>query len=475
MSVPSLDAAFAMELRVLTEGLEPGMYLTRLDRPWKDVGFALDGWMLRTDDEVERVRALCRHVHVDVLRGKAPDARFVVLDDDDVPADDGLAVDVVEPGAEHGVALRMAAWCAGEDEGAPLEPVVREEADGWSSVVASAAVDPTERAPVTESRRGERAARDVFGEGLDVARNAHARLNAGIRDALDSARQGIGIDVVELETGVDGMLDSLGRHPGAMAWVLAMEDKGEYLYRHGLACAIWAGTFGRHLGLESFELHELALGALLCDVGKVRLPSELLLKVGPLDANELRHLRAHVEESRSIVTEAGGFSFAVAQMVAQHHERHDGSGYPRGLRGPNIALAARIIGLVDSYDAMTSDRGYATRRSPHEAMMELYQLRDRHFEGALVQQFIRTCGVFPTGTLVELSDGTVGVVMRVHSLKRLRPTVMLLLGPDKRPLADFVALDLAVTERDARGEPLNVASSLQLGAYGLDPAQLFLD
>ena len=162
-------------------------------------------------------------------------------------------------------------------------------------------------------------------------------------------------------------------------------------------------------------------------------------------------------------------------MVAQHHERHDGSGYPLQLRGAQILLGGRIVGLVDSYDAMTSDRGYAARRSPHEAMMELYQTRDRLFDGAVVEQFIRACGVYPTGTLVELSDGTVGVVMAVNALRRLRPVLMRILDEDKRLLADFAVVDLARVEVDAAGRPLSVRAGLPLGAYGLDAAMLFLD
>lgn len=462
--------AFAMELRIDTAGLEIGMYVSRLDRPWKDAGFALEGWLLRTDDELRRVQSACRQVHVDISRGKAPDTRYVILDMEAAPDPTAGPESTIEreaqPAGEQGMPLHIVQW--GPREGGAV-------LDGWASAIETPAAPPPGDPDPVRVPSAHRAAVSVFGDELALAEAAHAKLECGIRDVLDAARRGAGIHTDGLREGVDAMLDSLGRNPGALSWVLEMQRKGDYIYRHGVACSIWAATFGRHLGLERAELRELAIAAMLCDVGKVRLPSELLLKQGPLSPTELQHLRAHVDESKSIVGETPGLSPSIVRMVGQHHERHDGSGYPRGLRGSQIVLGARIVGLVDSYDAMTSDRGYAARRSPHQAMMELYQLRDRLFEGALVEQFIRTCGVFPTGTLVELSDGTVGVVMAVNSLRRLRPTVMRLLSADKQPLPEFDVVDLAKVEVDASGEPLGVRAGLPAGSYGLDSSMLFLD
>jgi HD-GYP domain-containing protein (c-di-GMP phosphodiesterase class II) len=303
----------------------------------------------------------------------------------------------------------------------------------------------------------------------------HASLETDVRDVMDTLRSGGRLDAERLREGVDTMLDSITRNPDALPWVMEMRRKGDYVYQHGLACSIWAAAFGRHLGFEREDLRELALGALLCDVGKIRLPGELLSKVGPIDEAERRLLRSHVGESRSILADTPGLSPIVHGIVAHHHERYDGSGYPDGLRGSAIPMTARIAGLVDSYDAMVSQRPYAAPRSAHEAVMELYQCRDTLFQAELVEQFIRTCGVYPTGTLVELTDGSVGVVMSVNTLKRLRPTVMLLLDAAKAPLDDFRLIDLADVQTTAGGAPLNVRGGLPQGAYGIDRAALFLD
>ena len=130
--------------------------------------------------------------------------------------------------------------------------------------------------------------------------------------------------------------------------------------------------------------------------------------------------------------------------------------------------------MVDCYDAMTSVRPYASNRSPHDAVNELYQQRGKLFQAELVEQFIQNCGIYPIGTLVELSNGTVAVITEVHSLKRLRPRVMLLLGPEKTPLPKFREINLGETEQDEQGAPLTIKRGLPMGAYGLDPVELFL-
>ncbi|MDH5833820.1 HD-GYP domain-containing protein [Luteimonas kalidii] len=464
------DVPFSMELCISTAGLQAGMYISRLDRPWQDAGFAFEGWLVRTEDEVHRVRAACRQVHVDVLRGKSPDTRHVILDDGPESSPDatpGVEPREVPAAAAAPVPALSIVPCPVPVASAPV-------LDGWASMPDAPAEASVTQPPVAASPVRNNATA-VFGAELAAAETAHATLDASIRLVLDTARSDETLTAAGLQEGVDAMLDSLDRNPAALSWVVEMQRKGDYIYRHGVACSIWAATFARHIGLERDDLRDLAIAALLCDVGKVRIPSELLLKQGPLQQDELRILRAHVEESRAIVGAISGLSPAVARMVGQHHERHDGSGYPRRLGGSQILLGSRILGLVDSYDAMISDRGYASRRSPHQAMMELYQTRDRLFEGALVEQFIRICGVYPTGTLVELSDGSVGVVMAVNALQRLRPTLMRVLDADKRLLAEFEVIDLGTLETDAAGAPLGVRGGLSLGAYGLDPAMLFLD
>jgi HD-GYP domain-containing protein (c-di-GMP phosphodiesterase class II) len=186
-------------------------------------------------------------------------------------------------------------------------------------------------------------------------------------------------------------------------------------------------------------------------------------------------VRLHVKHALDILGQTQGVSQKVIDAVATHHERHDGSGYPHGRSGGDIPMFGRIMGIIDSYDAMTGPRPHARARSPHQAVMELYEGRDRLYQAELVEQFIQTCGIYPTGSLIELTDGRVGVVTAIHALKRLRPSVMLLLDEGKQPLIEFRSLDLSEHTEDSEGRVLNVKCSLPPGAYGVDITELFLD
>lgn len=413
--------ANTQEFRISVRGLGLDMFVARLDRPWIGSGFALEGVKITSEDQIRELQRLCTFVYVDVSRGCSPDLRYVSFGEDPVV-------------------------CHARDE-AEIEALRRTH---W---------EPT----------------TTFDSELGEAKHTHTRLEAGIGAVMDDLHNGRKLDAAKLSQGVDTLIDSITRNPSAVPWIMELRRKSDYSYQHALGCSVWAATFGRHLGLERDDMRDLALGGLLCDVGKVRLSPELLGLPGQLAEPDRALLRSHVAEGCRIVAETPGLSANVIAMVAHHHERHDGSGYPNGLRGTEIPIYARIIGLVDSYDAMTSTRPHAASRSPHEAIMDLYGCRDRLFQAELVEQFIRTSGVYPTGSLVELSDGTVGVVMSVHSLKRLHPCVMLLLDKDKRPLPEFRPIDLSEVREDEQQEPLNIKNSLPRGAYGIDPAELFLD
>lgn len=409
------------EFRISVLGLQLDMFVARLDRPWMGSGFPLEGVRLTSEDEIRRIQKLCKFVHIDATRGRSPELGYVDF--------------------EESAVVRRA---RDEDEFAGL-------------------------------RRTSWEIKTEFSVELGHAEQGHALLQTGISDVMQDLRDGSKLDVKKLSDGVDTMIESITRNPAAFPWIMELRRQGDYSYQHALGCSVWAATFGRHLGLEKDDLRDLAMGGLLCDVGKIRLNRSLLSKASPPTKYEMELLRSHVDEGCRIIEETPGMSSHVYEMVAYHHERHDGSGYPRGYCGTEIPIFARMIGLIDSYDAMTSVRPYAASRSPHEAVMELYQCRDRLFQSELVEQFIATSGIYPTGSLVELTNGEVGVVMSVLSLKRLRPTVMLLLDEHKMPLSEFRAVDLSEVLTDVQDRPLNIRISLPRGAYGIDPTELFLD
>ncbi len=286
------------------------------------------------------------------------------------------------------------------------------------------------------------------------------RLYADVRDNRT-------IDMQEIRGPVSEIVDSVIRNPDACMLLGKLRRKGDYNYNHALGSSVWAAAFGRQLGLPKRTITSLATGALLADVGKVHLSDRVLHKAGRLSQEEGALIRRHVPEGVRMLEQTRGVDNIVIQAVRFHHERYNGQGYPQGLRGASIPVYGRIAGIVDTYDALINDKPYAPSMSAGDAVKVLYDVRGVDFQSELVEEFIQAVGVYPSGSLVELSDGRVGVVVAEHRRRRLRPRLLLLLDGDKQPLTERHQLDLYEVTHDDRGEPLDIRKSLHDGEYGI--------
>jgi len=425
------------EVKTSIDGLEIGMYVSRLDRPWLKTPYTLEGVKIKRFEDIERLRKYCNYVYVDVEQGYSPDPRFWVLREGaktynrpPPPAAKMTPAQTFGPANEY-TALRKTCY---QD----VTPIEME---------------------------------------YGVAEQAHERLQKDFQAIRSRLSQNNEFDVDALNDSISGVVDSIIRAPGAMTLVIKLKQLDDTTYTRALGTSVWCATFGRHLGLEKASIETLALGGLLLDVGKSATPVELLRKSGELTRDERKTLFGHVDHSVRMLTTTTGLSLEehlpmeVLQMVATHHERADGSGYPQGLENQAIPIFGRIAGIVDSFDAMTNRRLYSKNEPmpPHEAIAELYNLRGKAFQAELVEQFIQTVGLYPTGSLVELSTLEVGAVISVNGLRRLRPSVMLLLDSNKEPLEQFSLMDLSQID-----ESISVTRGLPHGAYGIDMQAVFL-
>lgn len=411
--------------KVDTQDLQVGMYVAQLDRPWIETPFPLQGFHIRSQDDITKLRVFCKHVYIDTKLGAGP------LDTQRFPAPARKA-------SQHRVTHR-----------GPVRGQV-----GKYTPKKYALAQPLKR---------------------EVAQSAshHRDLTRAVVHMMGQLREGKRLNVVLARKAASVVVQSVIRNPDAMIWLARLKDKDSYSYNHSVRSSILAAVFGRHIGLPEDVLENLTTGAMVMDIGNVRVPRALLQTAETdMDEQDRKALRAHVQHGVDILEDAGKYDEQVIGVVQYHHERFDGSGYPFGLTGTQVPLLARIAGIVDSYDAMTSPRPWADPISPTEAVSRLYEQRDKLFQGSLVEQFIQAIGVYPTGTLVELSNGEVGVVISQNPSRRLRPKVMVVTDAGKHHLAQPRVLDLMQVLQDEAGNSLSVKGSLMPGAYGVDLSKL---
>ena len=296
-------------------------------------------------------------------------------------------------------------------------------------------------------------------------------------DTLDKVFESIRVghqgDIESVQQAINPLIEGVFRNQEAVAALLRLKESGEYRYHHGVSMAVWAAILGRHIGLHTDELEKLAVGCAMCDVGMTQLPTDLLDQSDNLDEQQLRIIRAHPKMGADAVSQSKNVDLEVIAIIENHHERMDGSGYPRGIKGAAIPVLARIAGLVDTYDAMITPRPYANTRTSHEATQELLDSKGTLFQESLVEQFVQAIGLFPTGTLIELNTGEVGIVVTQNDTRRLKPEVVIVLNKEKEKLEKLQIVDLANQQPNADGERW-ISRELLPGTFGVSSEEYFI-
>jgi HD-GYP domain-containing protein (c-di-GMP phosphodiesterase class II) len=277
--------------------------------------------------------------------------------------------------------------------------------------------------------------------------------------------QSIALD--EISPAVNLLTLSVTSNPAAMMWLIRLRSENSAAYSHSLKVAIYMMVLGRHLGFPPTQLNELAYIGLLLDVGKLELPEGLLDTPSRLNDAELEIMRTHVDSGVKILQTSEPLAPNVFKGIIEHHERLDGSGYPHGLTGNEISIFGRIAAIADSFAAMTSPRTYGVTHSPFDAMKELFKEAGTRLHAPLVEEFVQAIGIFPVGSMIELSTGEVAIVLEHNKIRRLEPKVLLLTKEDKALQEKPFIIDLMTQKTSDRGEPRKILRGLPDGAYGL--------
>ena len=365
-------------------------------------------------------------------------------------------------------------------QGFPLTSV--EQIDQLKQFCEIVYIDP-EREPWTPERRkaalgllGNTVYQDVTPVEKEVvtARDIYESCEVAIHQALEGLRSHGEIDSQKLTGAVSSMTESIQRNPDAMMLLNTLRQKGSYELGRAMDTSILMVTFGRFLQFPKDRLEVLGLAGMLLDVGKTKLPDTLLQKKDMLSPDEYEVVKAHVTHSVDLVSNAHALPPGVAEIIALHHERQDGSGYPKGLKGREISIDGAVAGLVDSFSALTSARAYAEQASPSNALSLMHKLRGKLFHEALVEQFIQCIGIYPVGSAVELNTGEVAIVIAQNLVRRLQPRVMVILDRNWKEIHPQLILDLVKEPKANADEPYRIRRTLPKDKLPIDPSEFFL-
>ncbi|WP_447830103.1 HD-GYP domain-containing protein [Aeromonas salmonicida] len=298
--------------------------------------------------------------------------------------------------------------------------------------------------PAASSIASQRPTGSANGEGRELKiRRLYQEARELQGKFIRQLKAGEPIDITPLATVAEEMVDTMFTHGDAMLCLARIRAKDAYLMEHSMNVAILLANFGRYLALERSVLKELTLGGLLHDVGKIMTPDEVLNKPGKLTDEEFTVMRQHVVHSHDILSSTPGITATMLEVAANHHERLDGTGYPRHLKGDQLSLYTRMSGIVDVYDAVTADRVYKQGMQPTQAFRILLKGADHHFDRLLVTKFIKCMGVYPVGTLVQLSNQRLAIVMQRNPQEPLKPVVKVIYHAAQRHYLEVQWLDLA--------------------------------
>lgn len=262
------------------------------------------------------------------------------------------------------------------------------------------------------------------GEALNASQELHDRAKKVHEDFLNHIRDGERVDVEPIREISEEIIDDVFDSADGLSCVSMMKDAPDYILEHSVNCAIYMTIFAKHMGFDKELCTELCLAGFLMDSGMATVPQDILAKPGTLNKDEMALILPHVDFGIEMIEQSDSVSDVVLGIVRDHHERLDGSGYPEGKAGEHINTYGRMAAIVDSYDAMTNDRPYRRGMSPTNSLKQLLADSSGRYDQSLVQQFIRSIGVHPVGSLVKLKSGKLGIIVKANKADPLKPLVM---------------------------------------------------
>lgn len=263
-----------------------------------------------------------------------------------------------------------------------------------------------------------------------VTQRTRQNVISHVKQVFESIELGKTFDMQELSASVTAIIDEITANPNVLINLTDIRTFDGSIFAHCVNVCILSIIIGVKFNLNELELRELAIGAILHDIGKISIPTQVLQKRGPLTRSEFDLVKRHTVNGRHILRNNHGIPLLSAHIAYQHHEQPNGKGYPRELLDEQIYLYAKIVAVADAYDAMTSARVYRQGMMPFQALRVIRQLREIQFNAAAADYLLSTVAPYPIGSRVLLSNAEIGVVVDVNTVDRERPVVRLLFRAD---------------------------------------------
>ena len=410
----NLDKIDCRDLRI-------GMYVQELDRPWIGTPFLFQGFCIRTEDEIQLISEYCEHVYINKSQEEAG------------------------PGVSRTVA---------PDKGTEDTRV--------RSIAHEVNPDPVYQDTV------------VVEHELESAKTIYRDSHVAIEQIFQTVQADGVINTEDARRTASSIVDSVLRNPDAFMLLSRIKNRGHYRYTHAINCCAITAAFCRHLGFNKDEIHDYSMGALLLDIGMTKIPTQLIESQGPLNPLSVKLVRHHIDFGIEILNKTPELPRTVHEMLHTHHERVSGKGYPDGLEADNIPVSGRIAAIIDCYDALVSNRPHQKGTSPTEAVCSMYNWRNVDFHEDLIEQFIQCIGAYPTGSLVELNSGQIGIIMSQNRTHRLYPRILLIMTADRVPYENPHILDLWEYHKNTSGNDLEICKAVDADALGIECSDYYL-
>ena len=308
-----------------------------------------------------------------------------------------------------------------------------------------------------------------YDEEIEKAKEVHAEATDTLRTSLEDVASGKDLDVEKVHHAGSVIAESVLRNVDAMVSLTRLKKHDPYTAMHCMNVCTLVTAMALHDGVSPSELPMITTATLLHDVGKTRVPLEILNKPGRFEPHELQEMRKHATYSGDIMHEMGGFTEEAIAIATQHHEMMDGSGYPLFLKGNDVHPYARLTAVADVYDALTAKRVYKPAMPMYQALLRIHKNKGTEFEEHAVDLFVKTLGLYPVGSVVEMNNKERAVVYEPNPQDSRRPTIGIFTMPSQQARGAPLIVNLA---RRSEAEGREIVKVLDPEREGIDVEQM---